>query len=71
MMKNPKILLLRIFFALISYLLIIFGAQPSKAQSPFTKEHWEQLPSDFSMGMELESGIGVGPGTDSRGRFRR
>jgi Spy/CpxP family protein refolding chaperone len=170
-MKIKKILLLRIVFALISYLLIIFGSQPSKAQSPFypqskpmlrmdgqngcwestdlglteaqkealeglqrayvlealplrielisfrfelrhmirdsnvqpkilldrqkkiselqakldhlslsylikarsifTKEQWKQLPSDFSMGMELGSGIGVGLGTSPRGRFRR
>jgi Spy/CpxP family protein refolding chaperone len=33
-MKTQKIPLLRIVFALISYLLIISGAQPSKAQPP-------------------------------------
>jgi hypothetical protein len=31
-MKTRKILVLRIVFALISYLMIIFGSQPSKAQ---------------------------------------
>jgi len=34
-MKTQKILLLSIVLALISYLVIIFGAQPSKAQPPF------------------------------------
>jgi DNA-binding response OmpR family regulator len=32
-----------------------------KARSIFTKEQLEQLPLDFSMGMELGSGIGKGP----------
>jgi YesN/AraC family two-component response regulator len=33
-----------------------------KARSIFTKEQLEQLPPDFSMGMELGSGMGIGTG---------
>ena len=33
-----------------------------KARSIFTKEQLEQLPLDFSMGMELGSGMGMGTG---------
>jgi Spy/CpxP family protein refolding chaperone len=38
-MKNPKILLLRIVFALMSLLLMIFGVQPSKAQPAFRPQN--------------------------------
>jgi Spy/CpxP family protein refolding chaperone len=45
-MKTQKILLLTIVFALISYLLIMFGAQPSKAQPPFYPQNKPILRSD-------------------------
>jgi hypothetical protein len=45
-MKIQKILLLRIVFALISYLLIIFGAQPSMAQHSFPPQNKPMLRSD-------------------------
>lgn len=45
-MKFQEILLLRIVFALISYLLIIFGAQPSNAQPPFYTQNKPMLRSD-------------------------
>jgi len=45
-MKTPKILLLRIVFALISYLLIIFGAPALKAQPPFYSQSKPMLRMD-------------------------
>jgi hypothetical protein len=45
-MKIQKILLLTIVFALISYLLIMFGGQPSKAQPPFYPKNNPMLRSD-------------------------
>jgi Spy/CpxP family protein refolding chaperone len=44
--KTKKILLLRIVFALISYLLIIFGAPASKAKPPFHSQSKPMLRMD-------------------------
>jgi hypothetical protein len=41
-----------------------------KARSIFTKEQLEQLPPDFSMGMELGSGMGIGTGKGPRKLIR-
>jgi hypothetical protein len=41
-----------------------------KARSIFTKEQLEQLPTDFSMGMELGSGMGISVGRGARKGLR-
>jgi Spy/CpxP family protein refolding chaperone len=58
-MKTREILLLRIVFALISYLLIIFAAQPAKAQPPFYPQSKPMLRMDGQNACWESSDLGL------------